>query len=263
MSKSRSISATAITIFWILFLVSLLALPATGREPRTLRMSSDPHPILLGRTLGGPKAAVDTLVVFGGPGTLEGKFEDAAGLPDLQGWTPVDMTGGVGSFGQVWTGLGDRDECNTNYSPQLAFIDDGLIVPGTGGYMCNLWCYGPEGYIVNPEGGLAGPDSLLHSEVWSPPIPWPTGTTIYDGGLFSFDVYRDMDYTLPGYPGMFYVWSFRSTASADPADLENEPWLSDGYAYFGTPAYLRVEYDVSDLLVEGARFVQVGLPLVS
>jgi hypothetical protein len=39
---------------------------------------------------------------------------------------------GVGDFARVWTRLGDADDCATNYSNLVAFIDDGLVVPGTG-----------------------------------------------------------------------------------------------------------------------------------
>lgn len=35
----------------------------------------------------------DTLNIYGGPGTLEGKFETAGGAPDTQGWTTEDDSG--------------------------------------------------------------------------------------------------------------------------------------------------------------------------
>jgi hypothetical protein len=40
------------------------------------------------------KATSDTVAIFGGPGVVEGKFQDAlvGGLPDEQGWTSVDET---------------------------------------------------------------------------------------------------------------------------------------------------------------------------
>ena len=52
-------------------------------------------PILIFVLFATPALAQDTLYVYGGPGTLEGKFQDAAGLPDRQGWIGIDMTGGV------------------------------------------------------------------------------------------------------------------------------------------------------------------------
>ena len=68
----------------------------------------------------------------------------------------VDFPYGVGDFAQLWTGLRDLDSCATNLSQQVAFIDDGVVVPGTGGSDCINWCYGPGGYIVTTTGGLVG-----------------------------------------------------------------------------------------------------------
>ena len=48
------------------------------------------------------------------------------------GATPETVTG-VGDFAKIWEGLEDVYPCVTNYSPQVAFIDDGIVVPGTGG----------------------------------------------------------------------------------------------------------------------------------
>ena len=38
------------------------------------------------------KAGTDSFYIYGGPGTLEGRFEQANGAPDTQGWTSVDLT---------------------------------------------------------------------------------------------------------------------------------------------------------------------------
>ena len=67
---------------------------------------------------------------------------------------------GVGDFAQLMNNLQDLDACVSNTTYQVVFIDDGLVVPGTGGSPCINWCYGPNGYIVNTTGGLAGPDIL-------------------------------------------------------------------------------------------------------
>ena len=80
---------------------------------------------------------------------------------------------GVGDFAQIWEGLHDLDPCVTNYSPQVAFIDDGVVVPGTGGSRCINWCYGPGGYIVTTTGGLAGPRYHIHNAIESPVMAWP------------------------------------------------------------------------------------------
>ena len=70
------------------------------------------------------------------------------GLPDQIGgietcqpgdpvlWTPVSGLG-CGNFGQLMADLDDIDEDVDNHSPQWIFIDDGVIVPGTGGSPCN------------------------------------------------------------------------------------------------------------------------------
>ncbi len=44
---------------------------------------------------------------------------------------------GVGDFAKIWTNLEDVDPCSSNYGPQVAFIDDGIVVPGTGGSQCS------------------------------------------------------------------------------------------------------------------------------
>ena len=168
--------------------------------------------------------------------------------------TPLPVK--VGDFAQLWTGLEDYDPCHTNYSTQVAFIDDGLVVPGTGGAPCINWCYGPNGWIVNTTGGLAGPESHLHNAVLSPIMAWPAGGA--DGGLLSFDVYEHEDLSNDA-PGIFWTWSVRSAPGADPADLEAAPWRSDNIVQFGKPAYERWNIDVSGLLVPGCGQVQIRL----
>ena len=86
---------------------------------------------------------------------------------------------GVGDYAQLWENLNDVDPCHTNYTAQAAFIDDGVIVPGTGGTNCVSWCYGPSGYVVNNVGGLAGPSAHIHNAIESPVMDWPNDT--YDG----------------------------------------------------------------------------------
>ena len=75
---------------------------------------------------------------------------------------------GVGDFAAIWNNLEDEDPCATNYSNCIAFIDNGIVVPGTGGSFCQDWCYGPNGFIVSTTGGLAGPTSHIHNAVESP-----------------------------------------------------------------------------------------------
>jgi hypothetical protein len=58
-------------------------------------------------------------------------FEDFEhdGVPDDFGIWSIAFPPGVGDYTQIWTGLADADPCASNYSPQVAFIDDGIIVP--------------------------------------------------------------------------------------------------------------------------------------
>ena len=161
---------------------------------------------------------------------------------------------GVGDFAQIWTNLEDIDPCFSNYSAQVAFIDDGLIVPGVGPSLCQDWCYGPGGYIVNTTGGAAGPDSHLFIAVESPVIEWPS--TDADGAYIVYEAYRHEDLTADA-PGMFYTWSVRSTASADPADIELAAWADRNFVYYGGPDYVRFLESVTDLMEPSRLFTQV------
>jgi hypothetical protein len=163
---------------------------------------------------------------------------------------------GVGDFAQLWTGLPDLDPCRHNFSSQAAFIDDGQIVPGVGPSLCQTWCYGPYGYIVNTTGGQLGPDYHLHNAIESPVIPWPG--LDYQGALYEFDVYRHETFSSLG-PGIFYTWSVRSTGSFDPADIEFAVWRDRNFVYMGGPDYKRESFPVSDLLEPGCQYVQVQL----
>ena len=86
-------------------------------------------------------------------------------IQGIEGCCPqvVVIRKGTGDFAHLWTGLMDLDTCRDNFSTQEAFIDDGQVVPGTGGSPCITWCYGPGGWIVNTTGGLAGPDEHIQN----------------------------------------------------------------------------------------------------
>ncbi len=191
-----------------------------------------------------------TLNQGSGPVTYFTDFESGWG-----GWEPT-VADGVGDFTQLWTDLEEVDPCATNYSPQVAFIDDGLIVPGVGPSLCNSWCYGPGGYIVNTTGGLAGPDYHLKSAVQSPVLAWPQGG--YEGAYLRYDVYRHEDLS-DNSPGMFYAYLIRSTNSEDPADIEQAPWVDRNGVFLGGPDYFREHFVLSDLMVPGAKYVQIQL----
>ena len=172
----------------------------------------------------------------------------------------VTFPDGVGNFAALWSALEDNDPCNTNYSQQVAFIDNGVVIPGTGGSDCINWCYGPSGYIVNTTGGLAGPSSHMQVDINSPEMPWPNAS--YDGIIFSFDAYRHEDLSADA-PGMFYTWGVRSAdtdGSAGPAqDLAAQGYLDRNFVYYGGPDYIRVTNDVTDLMNPGRDVVQVRI----
>ncbi len=177
----------------------------------------------------------------------------------LGNWKAV-KTLGVGDFTQIWTGLQDIDPCGQNLSPQVAFIDDGLVVPGVGPTMCVDWCYGPSGYIVNHTGGRIGetldPSRTLRNVLESPIVSWPQGG--FEGGLLEFDVYRHEPFS-GNSPGIFYIWDVRSTGSDDPADIELEPWKGTSFVYHGGPDYKREFFILSHLLEPGCQYAQVRL----
>lgn len=74
------------------FVIVLMASFVSAREIR----EADPIPMVHVSEYAGHRmtagAPTDTFQVLGGPGTLDGKFEDAAGLPDAQDWYGVDLT---------------------------------------------------------------------------------------------------------------------------------------------------------------------------
>jgi hypothetical protein len=177
-------------------------------------------------------------------------FEDGWG-----DWT-IGLPDGVGDFTQIWSNLEDIDPCASNYSPQAAFIDDGLIVPGSGPSLCIDWCYGPGGYIVNTTGGLAGPDEHLYIALQSPVLTWPAEDA--DGAWLRFDVYRHEDLSADS-PGMFYNFGVRSTTSSDPADIELETWADRNGVYYGGPDYFRENFPISDLMESGRQYAQIQL----
>ncbi len=180
-------------------------------------------------------------------------FEDGTLGPD---WTPVANVG-VGDFARVWQVLGDADDCASNYSKLVAFIDDGLVVPGTGGTIGGPGMdYGPlGGYIVNNTGGLLGPEHHLQVSVCSPVMDWPDPDM---GGMtLAFDLYRHELLTPNDSPGIFAIWEIRSAAAGQ--DITVADWRSRNWLYYGGPNYSRSDGRVDDLLVPNPAQVQVSL----
>ena len=204
-------------------------------------------------------AQVDLISVYFDQGSGEvpiGTTETCEAGDPVQ-WAPTLSTG-CGDFAQIWTLLHDIDPCAENLSAQVAFIDDGLVVPGTGGYTCTTWCYGPSGYIVNPEGGLLGPDYHLWNEVWSPVLQWPGDA--YVGATYACDVYLHENITSTS-PGMFFDMRIRSTN--DPTGESSwTAWHNAGVVFSGGPYYERKVRDFTGKLLPDRTFVQLGLGLI-
>jgi len=194
----------------------------------------------------------DLTVTVDGVLVSEEDFEDQD-PGDWQAWLPT----GVGDFAALYSGLQEVDFCLSNYSVQVAFVDDGVVVPGTGGSECLTWCYGPGGYIVNNTGGLLGPDFHLHNRIESPVLAWPAGA---DGARLAFDVYRHEEFTSPDvWPGIFYNWGIRSTADPVNDPIAAKPYENRGFLYPGGPQYWRHDELVADLLETGRVQVQIML----
>jgi hypothetical protein len=168
-------------------------------------------------------------------------------------WTPTLPTG-VGDFSKVWPMLEDINPCFLNYSPQFAFIDDGVVVPGTGGSLCITWCYGPNGFVVNSTGGLRDATHHLDNSIISPAFDLPGGD--YTGHLLSFDVWTHQ----PIESGMYWSWEVRySTESSGDTWTQ---WQDRSFMYYGGPQYRRDEHIVSDLVALGAVRAQVAFTVM-
>jgi len=197
--------------------------------------------------------------------TVQAGQPDIVSFTDFQDgtfgdWTPV-FPPGVGNFTGLWSNLQGLDPCHVNYTQQVAFIDDGVVVPGTGGSDCINWCYGPFGYIVNTSGGLAGTSAHLRIDVYSPIMTWPDDS--YDGIRLALDVYRHEDLSTDA-PGIFYTWAIRSADTDNSAgngfqDIEDQSFGDRSFVYYGGPDYIRVSSDVTDLMNPGRDEVQIKL----
>lgn len=204
------------------------------------------------------RAAGDTVNLYGGPGLLEGKFEMADGTMDPQGWTAIDQSSShVGNFGRLWKDLGDEDEDQDNPSPQWAFIDDGVVVPGCGPTYCanGLYCYGPQHMVTNITGGVGDGMEGMDCAVVSPPIPlheengWP---------VLSLDAYQHNG----RFP--FACWlltAYFLDATADPFGQTGWAPYWDGFLYGAEPGhYSRVCVPFTpDIMPSGMRWVRIRL----
>ena len=179
-----------------------------------------------------------------------GEIEDCEPTSLVQ-WSTTPPVG-VGCFAKIWPQLDDIDPCNSNTTAQAAFIDDGVVVPGTGGSWNGVWTYGPGEYVVNDTGGLIGGFAHLDNSIESPPIAWPAG---YQGCILAFDVWSHQ----PLDSCMFRNWLVSSTT--DPTGLAGwTEWRDHSFVYYSDqPRYRRMIHDVSDLILPDAACVRVRL----
>jgi hypothetical protein len=174
-------------------------------------------------------------------------------------WILVEPTAVVGDFANLRNNLQSVHPCQSvNMSYQANFIDDGIVVPGTGGTPCITWCYGPGGWIINNDGGLTQ-DTSYHiiNRVISPPLAWLADS---DGAELAFDVFVHENFGVPNPSGIFPFWWVRSTSSTDPADLQNAPWVHSNLGLTDNMgSYLRKIYNVTDMMVPDRQWAQVAL----
>jgi hypothetical protein len=209
----------------------------------------------------------DIGVYFNGGGTPV-TFDDFETKQSLGNWVP-ELPPGAGDFTSLRNELEDMDECDFNYSYQVNFIDDGLVVPGTGGSNCISFCYGPDEYIVNVTGGVSGGVNVMTNDVWSPVIEWPGST--YADGCFEFDYYIHCPTRAPSIdPVVLWTSTIRSinTTETDPGVIqglldEASAYSLPGNSWVGGPAYSRRDLPdnytrMADKLVNGVTHFQVG-----
>lgn len=245
--------------------------PARAGEVQVRTVHGEYPASAAGARLG--RAALDSFRIYGGSGSLEGSFQTAAGSPDRQGWVGVDRTDdntsfAVGDFSRVFVATSDLDPCATNTTPQMMFIDDGSSPanrPGltTGGATSSTWDYGiPGGWVVNGDGGVGVGTRGLWNEVWSPEIELDDPATTLDDAIGGGLTVRYSAWMhLPLANGIFHVWSVRSWPA--PGNGGWSEWNDRGFLYYSdTPRYTRREFDVGDLLVDGAQRVQLALGVI-
>ncbi len=199
---------------------------------------------------------VDEISVSGSNG-VSGTYDDFEGGMGASNWQ-VEFPTAVGDFAAIWSGLVDLDPCSNGNATAAAFIDDGVVVPCTGGTLGTTWTYGPGSFVHNLTGGCFGPSKHAHNQIWSPALAWvdeagsPLGES-HAGAELEFDVYRH----LPLDNGMFYVWHVRCS---DDGGSTWRNWRSRNFVYYGTTHdWIRVGQNVTDLMSHEPTHVQISL----
>ena len=192
----------------------------------------------------------DVTVMIDGATVAFDDFEDGTS----GNWTG-EVLPGAGDFAALYGNLQDLDPCRGNPSIQVAFVDNGVVVPGTGGTPCITWCYGPEGYIVNNTGGLLGPENHVENGIVSPALAWQEG---HDAAELELSLFVHEPMTSSS-GGTMFIWWVRSTTADDPAMLEYAEWTTDFTVWYGPPIYVNHLADLTSYLEPGRKWFQVRL----
>jgi hypothetical protein len=108
-----------------------------------------------GAATGLSKAALDTVFLYGGPGSLNGKFQTSTLQPDRQGWAGVDLTG----LAPHW----HIDAFNAaNMAARPAYWTGSYTVPATNHAIWAGLLAGPAGFVTTGYGNNWH-DQLDHS----------------------------------------------------------------------------------------------------
>jgi hypothetical protein len=129
------------------------------------------------------KALPDTFFLYGGPHSLQGKFETSAGLPDRQGWTGVDLTQATPSWRITTYNPHEPAKGSTNHALTLVFAQRPPKDPSTASLS----------------------SSTEHDVDWWRPVPDPNRPTSVS---ISFDLYFK---AVPEWPGFEVQWDSAGT----------------------------------------------------
>lgn len=190
-----------------------LALVAT--TPRQLHAASPP-PFFT------PTGPADTLYIYGGPGSDQGRFQDDSvpPQPDPQGWTTL---GTAASFVALSSDI-DPDQDNPTPQAVVEFI-------------------GPSGPPLSSSGFR------------SPNIAWDhpgTADDLMDEAFLRFDVYAESG---AGAQFVFWTWHVRSFDGTAWGD-----WVDRNFVYAMAPnGYRTRQIVIGDLVPSGTVAVQVAL----
>ncbi|HPF35430.1 MAG TPA: FlgD immunoglobulin-like domain containing protein [Candidatus Krumholzibacteria bacterium] len=193
---------------------------------------------------------LDDFAVSGDNGIAATLDDFSAGMEG--GALRIEATGGKGDFAKIWSFLSDADPCFSNDSAAVAFIDDGVVVPCTGGTMATTWTYGPGGYAVNVDGGCGGPYDFygIDTTVVSPVLALDP---VRRGLLLEYDAYLH----LPAANNLFHTVKVRCS---NDGGLTWSRWRTDGLLIYDDRADWRRRSVRLDGLVDPATtHIQVGL----